>query len=158
VLALSAAIALAGVYASRYRQQRGLPPLPVQLEASLRRIGVQPPILLRRWARLASLSPLAKAYRELNRALARLGKPAASTDTPAERASNLSEVLPEASRPIQTLLVEYQLVTYGSRPANLANAQDAGREIRRASLLARVRRILARFQEPSRNRRPNLPH
>jgi transglutaminase-like putative cysteine protease len=156
VLTLSGALVLAGIYARRYRQQRGLPPVPVQLESGLRRIGLQPPSLLRRWARLASLSPLARAYRELNRALARLGKPAASTDTPAERASHLAGLLPEASDPIQTLLVEYQLVTYGSQSANLANAQDAGREIRRASFLARFRQILARFQEPTRNRRSGL--
>ena len=152
VIAISGVLVLAGIFASRYRQRRGLPPIPVQLEASLRRIGIQPPNLLRRWSRIASFSPLARAYRELNRALARLGQPAAPTDTPAERASNLSGLLPEASHPIRTLLIEYQLVTYGGQPANLASAQDAGKEIRKASFLARTRQIFARFQEPIKGR------
>lgn len=156
-LALGLAILAGGVVlARRIRRQRGSPPVPVQLEAGLRRLGLQPPSLLRRWARLASLSPLARSYLELNRALARLGRRPAATDTPAERAAALVDLLPEAAIPIQTLLLEYQAAIYSQSPGDAEVARLAGNQIRRLSFLALFQRLLARLQEPARGRRPTF--
>jgi transglutaminase-like putative cysteine protease len=149
-----AAAALLLVFLSQERRKRGLPPIPVKLEAGLRRVGIEPPNLLRRWVRYASLAPLAKAYLELNRALSRLGNPAEPKDTPAERAAHLGEILPSAVMPIQTLLFEYQAVTYGQKAGDQETAREAGNEIRKLSFLALGKRILARFQQPARRSRP----
>jgi transglutaminase-like putative cysteine protease len=142
------------IQANRLREKRGLPPIPVALEARLRAIGVEPPAILRRWVRFATLSPLTKAYLELNRALSRLGKPAKPKDTPAERAETLQELLPAAATPIQNLLFEYQSATYSQHPGDIDVAQTAGGEIRKLSFLALLQRFLARFQEPRKNKPP----
>jgi hypothetical protein len=104
---------------------------------------------LRRWAQYASLSPLVHAYLEINGALKRLGKPAGAQDTPAERGSALSSLLPVVTEPAQSLVTEYQRVTYGGKPASEIPAREVGREIRRQSYLAWIRRWLARIQEPT---------
>jgi hypothetical protein len=109
---------------------------------------MQPPPLLRRWARLAALAPLGRAYLELNRALSRLGKPPAIIDTPAERGEALKLVLPVAAIPVNHLVSEYQAATYGNQPGNPDLARESGLEIRKLSYLARFQRFLARFQEP----------
>ncbi|MCK4449645.1 MAG: transglutaminase domain-containing protein, partial [Anaerolineae bacterium] len=68
----------------RVHRRRDLPPLPVLLEGGLRRLGLQPPPALRRWARRVALAPLERAYLELNHALVRLDAPPDPADTPAE--------------------------------------------------------------------------
>ena len=154
VLLTAAGLALVLVYGSRVRRRRGLPPVPVQLEAKLKEIGVEPPTILRRWVHFSTLSPLTRAYLELNRALSRLGKSPKPMDTPAERAAALEELLPAATASIQNLLFEYQSATYSQHPGNVEVAQKAGSEIRKLSFLALAQRFLARFQEPIKNRQP----
>lgn len=131
------------------RIRRGSPPLAIQMESGLKRIGVQPPSLLRRWARFAALTPLGRAYLELNRALSRLGRPPAITDTPAERGETLKQILPVAVDSVNHLVGEYQAAIYGNLPGNPDLAHGAGMEIRKQSYLARLQRSLARFQEPA---------
>jgi hypothetical protein len=111
-------------------------------------------MILRRWVHFATLSPLTRAYLELNRALSRLGSPASPKDTPAERATVLLTLLPAASVPIHKLLSEYQSATYSQHPGDVEVAQNAGSEIRKLSFLALAQRFLARFQEPLKNRKP----
>jgi transglutaminase-like putative cysteine protease len=132
----------------RVRIQRGSPPLPVQMEAGLERVGIKAPKILSRWARYANLPPLSHAYLELNRALSRLGQPPKKTDTPAERAIDLVQLLPPAEAPIQAVVVPYQTSVYGNQTADPDEAKRASREIRKLSFIARLRRFLARFQEP----------
>jgi len=102
----------------------------------------------------STLSPLTRAYLELNRALSRLGKSPKPMDTPAERAAALEALLPAATASIQNLLFEYQSATYSQHPGNVEVAQKAGSEIRKLSFLALAQRFLARFQEPIKNRQP----
>lgn len=148
---LSAAI-LAGIIwlIRRIRRKRGSPPIPLQLEAGFARLGIQSPRILRRWARFASLSPLARFYLELNRALTRLGRAPAPTDTPRERGHNLKLLLPTAKTPIDSLIDEYQSDIYGNQPGDAEVARAAGLEIRRLSFRAILERILARFRRPDR--------
>jgi hypothetical protein len=150
------AAALAGIVwlIRRIRQKRGSPPIPLQLEAGLKRLGLQPPPMLRRWARFAELSPLARFYLELNRALTRLGQRPAPTDTPRERGQSLKRLLPAAKTPIDSLVGEYQSATYGNRPGDAEVARAAGLEIRRLSFQAILERILSRFRKPD---RPDWP-
>jgi transglutaminase-like putative cysteine protease len=123
-------------------------PFPIRLEKGFHRLGLRPPNLLRRWALYVSLSPLVHAYLEINRALKRLGKPAAIYDTPAERAATLARLLPAAAGPSRILLAEYQSTEYSPNPGNAFAATRAGKEIRRLSYRAWLQKIFVRFQEP----------
>jgi transglutaminase-like putative cysteine protease len=145
---LSILVLLLAILIRRVRIQRGSPPLPIQMEASLVRVGIKPPKILYSWARYSSLSPLTRAYLELNRALSRLGQPPKLTDTPSERAKELVYLLPPAEGAVQAVLIPYQNSVYGNQTADPENAKNAGKEIRRLSFIARLKRFLARFQEP----------
>jgi hypothetical protein len=118
----------------------------------LKRIGLQPPSILKRWARFALLTPLERAYLELNRALARLGSPAAPTDTPAERAANLRAILPDAETPIQRVVGTYQSVTYGRSTVSWELAQTAAALIRKLSFLAMIRQWISGFTGAVKNK------
>jgi len=133
----------------RRRRQRGLPPLPVLLEASLRRFDLQPPAALRRWALCATLPPLVCAYLELNYALVRLGTSPDPADTPAERAAALARLLPTAADSAQRLLAEYHATIYSPRPGNLHIAQQTARAIRNLSWRVRIRWLIIRRPEPA---------
>lgn len=128
----------------RARRRRAIPPIPVLLERGVSRLGWKPPAILQRWARRATLSPLERAYLEINGALARLGAPPGPADTPAERAAALSRVLPAAARPARRLLAEYHTTVYGPSFGNLHVAQRAARAIRTLSWRARLRRPFGR--------------
>lgn len=119
---------------------------PVVLENGIRRIGIQPPSFLRRWAHLARLSPLARAYMEINLALSRLGQHPEPKDTPSDRADSLAETLPSAKQPTNTLLKEYQLATYSSKGSvDIQSARKAGNEIRWLSFKELYNRVLDRL-------------
>ena len=145
-------IAFLVLLVQRVRQIRQSPPVPVQLESGLRRIGLHPPNLLRRWVHYATLSPLTKAYLEINRALSRLGNAPQPNDTPYERASTLTYLLPIAEGSIQVLLTEYQNDQYSSGQGDMQVARQAGTDIRNRSLIAWFQRIFSRFQEPDDSR------
>jgi transglutaminase-like putative cysteine protease len=130
------------------RSRRGSPPLPVQIESSFKRYGIQTPKILSRWARYARLSPLARAYQELNRALSRLGKPPLISDTPSERAGDLVQMLPISEDPVQAVVIPYQNSIYGDQTEGSETAQQAGKEIRKISYFAKLQRLFSRFQEP----------
>ena len=146
----------AGFFVRRMRQVRGSPPIPVSLESGLQRFGLKSPEFLSRWVYYATLSPLAKAYLELNRALKRLGNAPKPKDTPGERAEKLRQLLPVAGGPIQILLTEYQAATYGPFSGDSQAARSASLEVRNLSFLAMLKRFLSRFQEPRRARRASI--
>lgn len=157
VLLSTLAIGLIAVALFAWRRGRArdrVPPLPVLIETSLSRFGLRAPQLLRRWAYLAQLSPLERAYLELNRALGRVGAPAQPHDTPAERAARLSRHVPDLSEPSRQLVSEYHAWVYGGRSADHETAQSAARNIRNLSWLALFQRLLSRWQEP--RRRPSF--
>lgn len=132
------------VLAWRARRRRGFQPFPVLLERGIRRIGWRPPSFLRRWARRATLTPVEKAYGEIDRALRRLGSPPAPADTAAERVGTLASLVPPASEPTRRLLAEYQAATYSSYRPNAQVAREAARSIRGLSWRAKLRDLFVR--------------
>ena len=138
-------IILSVILIRRVRIQRGSLPIPIQLEASLERVGVKPPKIVHRWARHASLSSLSRAYLELNHALSRLGQPPKESDTPAERADDLIQLLPPTEAPVQEVLIPYQNSVYGNQTSDPDYAKQAGKEIRKLSIIARLKRFVERF-------------
>jgi transglutaminase-like putative cysteine protease len=130
------------ILAWRAWRRRRLRPLPVLLEMSVRRLGLQPPAFLRRWAHQALLSPLERAYGEIDRALVRLGAAPPSADTPGERAASLADLLPLVAEPTSLLLAEYQAGTYSPHPCSVSQAEEAARSIRKLSWQAKLRRLI----------------
>jgi hypothetical protein len=126
--------------------------VPERVEKSLRRMGIRPPDFLITWINFRKLPPLSRSYMEINFALKRVRRKPAIQDTPAERAYSLIQAIPETSSPANQLLAEYQTSIYSPDQADLEVAQKAGIEIRKLSWLARLGKVLERFQEPDRNR------
>jgi transglutaminase-like putative cysteine protease len=130
----------------RIGRRRGLPALPVLLERGLQRYDVKPPAFLQWWAIWATHTPVVRAYLALNQALVRLGASPAPSETPNERAANLTRLLPAASSSIQSLLTEYHAEVYGPRAGDVQVARQAGRAISALSwqtaISARVERLL----------------
>lgn len=126
----------------RTRVQEKLTSIPILLENGIRRAGFQPPSILRRWKMSAALSPLARAYMEINHALTRLGNLPSPTDTPAERTAALAHLLPVAQSPAERLLSEYQTAIYSQQSADVGVALEAGSKIRSLSYKARIMRFL----------------
>lgn len=125
-----------------------LQPAPILLEQVFVRAGIRPPQTIQLWARQARLPPLSKAYQEINYALRRLGKQPAANATPAERAASLGQELPPVFDPAQQLVQEYQVETFSEQPANLSIAQASATQIKRQSIVAYFKRLLARLQRP----------
>jgi hypothetical protein len=119
-----------------------VPPFPVLIEKSIRRVGFQPPPTLQRWALRASLSPLSRAYQEINHGLNRLGKKPVLAYTPSERVSVLSQELPAVQEPAQRLLGVYQNATYGQMTPDIETARKAGTEIKTLTLKAFIQRLI----------------
>ena len=144
VTGLLLALILLFVSIRRNKQMREkLPNLPIMLEASLRKIGLQPPAFIRQWAQLARLSPISRSYQEINAALNRIGLKPTPTQTPAERVHSLEEALPPTGNPAHRLLTEYQTATYSrDYSPNLSVAQKAGKEIRSISYRAWLQRMV----------------
>ncbi len=124
---------------------RDLPALPVLLMNGFRRLGFKPPDFLRRWERLATLPPVARAYHELNRALVVIKARPKAYATPAERVSILVSHLPEAQDPAEVVVAEYHAITYSQMPGNQKNAIRGGRIIRKLSTKEWMRRYFPRF-------------
>jgi hypothetical protein len=146
IVAIGLALALIALLIPLIRRKqlhKKVPLLPIFLEKTMLRAGIKPPRILRSMALMASLSPLERAYQQINLALARLGRQPAMMHTPAERAATLIDRLPPTREPAQVVLAEYHRATYSSRNnANQLSAQRAGEEIRRLSLRAYIRRRL----------------
>lgn len=127
--------------------QGGLAPLPVQVERSFKRLGIQPPKFIQRWANYALMPALGRAYQEVNKALNRLSRPPEESATPAERTEILTRVLPQAAEPARKLLREYELGTYSPHAADVQSARLSGIEIRRLSISARFQGWFSRIME-----------
>lgn len=130
------------ILAWRARRRRAAPPFPVLLERGMRRLGWKPPVFLRRWAHYALLSPLERAYGEIDQALARLGAAPVPAHTPEERAASLADLLPLASEWAFVLLAEYQTATYSPHGCDVDVAQEAARTIRSLSWRTKLRQLI----------------
>ena len=119
-------------------------------------MGIKSPKFLIHWAHHAGLSPLSRAYLELNLALSRLGQPPQLADTPFERGADLVQILPVAENPVRSVVIQYQNSIYGNQASDSEEAQLAGKEIRKLSYLARLQRFFVRFQDPKSKRRSSV--
>lgn len=123
--------------------------VPIAIEKTFERNGVQPPSNIRRWAQRARLPGLSRAYLEINAALERLGNHPPAGQTPNERASALTGILPETQPHAERLVHEYQMSTFAQKPADLPAAEQAGGQIRWLSIKAVLLNLLNRLRRSS---------
>jgi hypothetical protein len=117
-------------------------PLPVLIENGMRKRKMSVPGWIQRWSWRARLSPFQRAFKILDHALWVLGKKVSSSLTPTERVNSLIDLLPEATRPAQSLLLEFQQAEYSQHPANIQEAYQAESKIRMLAYRAFLRRHL----------------
>lgn len=125
-------------------------PLAARMDGGLRSIGIQSPVFLRQWAIYTRLTPVGRAYIEVNRALRRLHALPTPDVTPAERATILTNLIPKTAVPVNILLSEYHRGIYSSHPADPNIAKSASREIRKLSYMALFARWMDRLGQPIR--------
>ena len=113
--------------------------VPVFIRAQIERSGGEAPGWIVRWERWGKLSPIEKAFESINFALRQLESPPPIHATPAERADQLINLLPDLSPQIKVLLDEHQTSLYTSRTADAGKAQRAALTVRSQILLARIR-------------------
>jgi transglutaminase-like putative cysteine protease len=140
---------IAIVFVGRVYRRRGSPPLSVLLERGLHGLGVRPPALLSLWTLWSRLSPLGRAYLELNQALVWLGAAPDPSDTPAERVAALTQLLPAAAGPAQQLLDEYHITTYSLQAGSAQVARTASRAISRLARWPGLRTRVSRLLDPT---------
>jgi transglutaminase-like putative cysteine protease len=155
-LAVAGVLIGSGYIIWRNRGRFTLPPLPILIETTLIKIGIQPPRAIRHWAKRAALPPLSKSYLEIIKALKRLGEAIRPTDTPAERAQKLGEILPSANEPAQVLLNEYQIAMFSQETGDYDMARQAAYEIRALSLKASFTNLGNKLKKPTAGKRTNL--
>ena len=95
----------------RYRS-RGGETMPALLAHGFERFEMRPPRPIARWAKMADLPRLSRAYMEINTALNRLGQTPKPGDTPAQRAAALGKALPQLNEELLALGRNYQAQLY----------------------------------------------
>lgn len=136
------------IWGWRTFRRRGGAPLPILIETGIQRMDIAPPIYLRSWSRYASLSPVERAYQEINGMLSGLNAKPQITDTPLDRISSLIDIIPEIDKPARTLLKEYQDAYFGQTPGKNYIVRSALREIRKPA----YKTIVFTFWENTKNR------
>ena len=149
-------VGVIGFVVWKNRNRISLPPIPIIIEKTFIRAGIRPPGVIRRWAWRAGLPPLSKSYNEINRALIRLNAEPELTQTPAERANLLGNILPPTDEPAHTLVREYQIATFSQEIADYNTASRAGLEIRNLSIKMFIKNIPARIKKVF-TRKRNIP-
>jgi hypothetical protein len=135
------------IWGWRALRDRGLPPVPVLIESGMDRYQIVSPNILRTWAQWASLSPLERAYQEVNWILSGLDVQPNLMDTPKERMSTLIQLVPEVSVPAQILLEKYQDSRFGSLPRDNRAMPPALWSIRRHAYKAVANHIFEKIKQ-----------
>ena len=149
----------AGVYAW-YRNRlldpkSPMTPISVRVENGLRKTRFKVPAFLSRMTKQANLPLEARAYDQINRSLRWLKHPQTPSRTPAERAAELTRLLPASGQTINRLLQHYHSTMFfsqngsGSSEESRLDAIMSARQLRNQTVNAILRKYFARFQEPA---------
>ncbi len=118
-------------------------PLPVLIERALISRGKSVPEWLRRWSVLARMSVAERAFRQIGLAIRIMGRKPDPTQTPAETAQALTDLLPQAAAVIQIILHEYQVDKFSTHIVSEDSARSAARKLRRVAVKTRLRRFFS---------------
>lgn len=124
---LLAVIALTVYLSRRYALPTHVPSL---IRASIERGGMESPVWVINWERWTNLSSIERSFESVNAALRWLKQTPPIHATPAERARQLAELLPDTAPLIKLLLDEHQISLYTPRSADVKKARKAARRIR----------------------------
>lgn len=121
-----------GMIYINWRKRRNfiIQPLPIMIENTLNKYGIKAPESIHLMSRRALLTPISKAYLQINIALERLEAKPGPNETPFERAERLGILVPEAEKAAHRLVREYQVATFSKKPANMVIAWNAAAEIK----------------------------
>ncbi|MBI2758652.1 MAG: hypothetical protein HYX49_08220 [Chloroflexi bacterium] len=115
--------------------------LTLYLSKSWENSGLTTPLWVENWRRWNHLTPLERAFANVNLSLRWLGKPQPLYATPAERAASLSKLMPSAAAHIEALTFEHESALFTPRPANLSRARRASFFILLHTIRALIQRI-----------------
>lgn len=99
--------------------------IPSRLQAMYARNGVRPPAWIDYWARWNTLTPIERAYQTINHSLRLLGEAPEAYRTAGERGNALAGRLPDAARPIKTLVNQHQAALFTRQPGHARLARRA---------------------------------
>ena len=86
-------------------------------------------------------TPFERAYLAIGRAIRLLGHPVDAAQTPSERVTTLTQILPETALPANVFLSEYQRALYSQYPGDLESVRLAIRTIQGIVFRAFLSRI-----------------
>lgn len=129
-----ATIILFGVGEKRRRQWYTIirTPAPILINTTLERMSLPAPHWLHRWVHWTALSKVERAFASVYRSLRWLGIGRDPARTPAQAATMLREMVPDAAVAIDTLLHEYQLALFSKDPVDENSARNAAISLRHA--------------------------
>lgn len=113
--------------------------LPSMVRTTMERGGVETPGWILRWEHWVKLSSIERSFESINYGLRQLDSSPPIHATPAERAEDLVNLLPNVASNIKILLDEHQTYLYTSRTADADQARRAAFNIRTQIILARIR-------------------
>jgi transglutaminase-like putative cysteine protease len=116
-------------------------PLPIIVENSFKKAGINTPKMVTNWAAIARLSPTKKAYLQINNALKRQDYQIKPYETPIERTNQLRSLMPAADKYLSILIREYQKETYYHQQPNASQAVFAGKRIKQISRSVFLKKI-----------------
>ncbi len=121
---------------------QALPPIPILIEKIIRKMGLEPPEWIKKWAFFIRLPAISQAYQELNEALSRLGSRPNPNKTPKERAGIMAGIIADLNMPAQTLVNQYEIATYGTSSPDIISAKVSSRQIKYFTFREILRRKL----------------
>src|SRR5450759_1357668 len=86
-------------------------------------------------------TPFERAYLAIGRAIRMMGHPIELAQTPAERVSTLTQLLPDTALPATVSLFDYQSDPYSPYPGDLESVHLGIRTIQRIAFKAFISRI-----------------
>jgi hypothetical protein len=121
-------------------------PLPVLMKHFFEKQALAPPGWLLHWVYLAKLNPIERSFMTVYRSLHWLGEKASPAQTPAEAANVLARQLPDVSKEIYSLLLEYQRDLYGQKHGYLPLARRAVKIILQEALRVAIQQRWRAFR------------
>lgn len=130
IFILNMVVLMVYLYFNKPQLQKLSIQIPATIETNLRIRGIKPPDILINWNRKQSLSPVEKAYLQINSALHWLGLIPALSTTPIERAELLLSILPQGEPFIKLILNQYQDYLFNNHEPEISSFIAAEKGLR----------------------------
>jgi transglutaminase-like putative cysteine protease len=117
-------------------------PLPIKLERSFKKIGIDTPRIIWYWARQMELHPIERMFNQVTWMLKLLGYAVEAGTTPQEQVETLISHIPDAQEPGSILLTQFQLAVYSPHPFDLAHARQANLRLWRLVTVKSTKRVV----------------